>query len=151
MLRPAAPEDAGFVQALWTAPEHARLIDPPQDGVIGQGIAAGDVLIWQPGPAPAGFALLQEWVPDVWSIMTIAVTRPGQGRPFLAAVLHEVFARRGAHRIGLDVTVDNLRARRFFAAAGFVQEGLWREGWRRPGGDWVDCAFMGLLRRDWRG
>ena len=32
---------------------------------------------------------------------------------------------------------------------GFVREGTWRECWQRPAGDWVDCAFLAILRREW--
>jgi RimJ/RimL family protein N-acetyltransferase len=148
-LRVAGPDDAGFVRDLWTAAPNADFLDPPQDGSIEDALADGTLFIWDVAGEPAGFALLVEWVEDVFGLMAFATTRPGIGRPFLVALLNHLFHDLSAHRVGLDVTADNARALRFFQAAGFVREGVWREGWRRPRGDWVDCVFMGLLDREW--
>jgi hypothetical protein len=38
-----------------------------------------------------------------------------------------------------------------YASLGFVTEGVWRESWQRPTGEWVDCTFLGMLAREWRG
>lgn len=149
MLRPARPEEAGFVHALWTAPQNALWLDPPEGDQIDQAIAEGNLLIWEDAGKPAGFATLTNWMHGVWSLREFATTRAGIGRPFLTAVLDEMFGPRGAHRLGLDITADNARALRFFQAAGFVREGVWRECWLRPSGDWVDCVFMAMLDREW--
>ena len=63
--------------------------------------------------------------------------------------LDHLFDQRGAHRVGLDVTTDNAAALALYARLGFVREGTWRECWQRPAGDWVDCAFLAILRREW--
>ncbi len=149
MLRPARADEAGFVHALWTAPENALWLDPPDAGQIDGAIAAGNLLIWDAG-GPAGFACLTQWMHGIWSLREFATTRPGLGRAFLAAVLAEMFGPRGAHRVGLDITADNARALRFFTQAGFVREGVWRECWLRPSGDWVDCVFLSMLDREWK-
>lgn len=150
MLRRARAGDAGFVHALWTAPQNALWLDPPEGDQIAAATAAGDLLVWEAGGAPAGFAALTNWMAGVWSLRQFATTRPGIGRPFLTAVLDEMFGPRAAHRVGLDITADNTRALRFFGQAGFVREGVWRECWQRPAGDWVDCVFMAMLDREWR-
>ena len=148
MLRLARAEDAGFVHALWTAPQNALWLDPPGDGQIGDAIAEGRLMIWDTGQ-PAGFAALTQWMEGVWSLREFAVIRPGLGRPFLTAVLDDLFGPRAAHRVGLDITADNVRALTFFTSAGFQREGVWRECWKRPAGDWVDCVFLSMLDREW--
>lgn len=151
-LRLATPQDAPFVHALWTAPENAPFIVAPETDEIEEKTGAGDLLIWDDAGAPAGFAALTEWIPQVWSIPAVAVQRPrnGTGHKMMTALLDEMFHMRAAHRVGLDVTVDNAGALSLFGRLGFVREGTWRECWLRPGGDWVDCVFMGLLHHEWR-
>lgn len=148
MLRPARSGDTDFVHDLWTAPQNGLWLDPPGTGQIEAAIADGTLLIWD-ADGPAGFATLTNWLEGVWSLREFAVIRAGLGHPFLRAVLHEMFDARVAHRLGLDVTIDNTRALRFFETAGFVREGVWRECWRRPSGDWVDCVFLSMLAREW--
>lgn len=150
MLRLAAPGDAGPIAALWTAPQNARWIEPPEEGEIEAAIAAGDAFVWDVEGSMAGFALLMTWVPRVWGLTALAVNRPGAGEPLLRAVLDEVFGARNAHRIGFDVTVDNARALRLYDRLGFRREGRIRECWLRPDGAFVDCYLMGLLAREWR-
>ncbi len=148
MLRLARANEAGFVHALWTAPDNALWLDPPQGDQIAEAMAEGNLLIWDAG-GPAGFACVTNWMHGVWSLREFATNRPGIGRPFLRAVLDEMFGPRAAHRLGLDITADNARALHFFETAGFVREGVWRECWQRPTGDWVDCVFMAMLDREW--
>lgn len=151
MICAARPEHLRFVHALWTAESNSAYLDPPGPGDLEAIQAEGNLLVWLEQDNPAGFAVLTEWLPDVWGLREFAVQRPGQGRPFLEALLIEVFDHRQGHRLGLDCTADNARANRFFQKAGFVREGVWRECWRRGDGDWVDCIFYALLAREWRG
>lgn len=150
MLRPATAQDHDLIERLWLAPDTARWIEPPEAGEIGAGIAQGLCYLWEVDATPVGFALLMTWVPRVMGMTAFVCTRPGQGTPFLRAVLGKVFGAHQAHRIGFDVTADNARALRLYDRMGFQREGLIRECWQRPGGDWVDCALLGLLARDWR-
>lgn len=152
MLRPATAKDTAFVRALWTAPDAARFIVAPEDDEIETRTAAGDLLIWTAAGHPAGFATVTQWLPRVWSIPALAVQdrRAGQGLAMTRAVLDEMFHVRNAHRVGLDVTVDNTGALALFGKLGFVTEGVWRECWCRPDGGWVDCVFLALLKHEWR-
>ncbi|HRK42984.1 MAG TPA: GNAT family N-acetyltransferase [Gemmobacter sp.] len=154
MIVPACPEHVSFVHALWTADCNSAYLDPPDPGEIEALQAEGNLLLWMEQNTPSGFAVLTEWLPDVWGLREFAVQRPGQGtgqgRSFLEALLIEVFDHRHGHRLGLDCTADNTRAIRFFQKAGFVQEGVWRECWKRSDGHWVDCIFYALLAREWR-
>jgi ribosomal protein S18 acetylase RimI-like enzyme len=150
MIRVAQPLDAEFIRALWLRADNRVFLDPPAEGQIEEAIAGGDLLLWLDAAEPVGFALIVEWLPRVLGLREFAVSRPGPGRPFLEALMAEVFTRRQAHRLGLDCTADNSRALRFFESAGFQREGVWRECWQRPGGDWVDCVFMSMLEREWQ-
>ena len=149
-MRPATTADLPFVGAHWPAPQHALWIDPPEPGEIAAAHEAGQLFLWGPSDAPAGFAALTAWTPGVYGLRAIVTTRSGIGQPFLAAVLDHAFGTLQAHRLGLDVTADNVRAIAFFRAAGFVQEGRWRECWQRPDGMWTDCLFFAMLAREWR-
>ena len=152
MLRPATAQDTAFVRGLWTAPDAALFIVAPEDDEIETRTAAGDLLIWTAAGHPAGFATVTQWLPRVWSIPALAVQdrRAGQGLAMTRAVLDEMFHVRNAHRVGLDVTVDNTGALALFGKLGFVTEGVWRECWCRPDGGWVDCVFLALLKHEWR-
>lgn len=150
MIRTAKPQDTEFIRALWLHADNRAFLDPPADDAVEAAIAGGDILLWQDDGQPAGFTVIVEWLPRVLGLREFAVSRRGLGRPFLEAVLTEVFTRRNAHRLGLDCTADNDRALRFFTAAGFQREGVWRECWQRPDGAWVDCIFMAMLAREWR-
>lgn len=149
-LRLARADEAGLIAGLWAAPAHALWIEPPEDGEVEEAIAGGNALLWQTGGAVTGFAVLMTWVPRVWGLTALAVTRRGEGEPFLRALLDQVFGPRNAHRIGFDVTTDNTRALRLYDRLGFRREGLIRECWLRPDGAFADCYLMGLLAREWQ-
>ena len=151
MLRRAELQEAGYVQHLWTLPAHENFIDPPAPGQVAESIADGMALVWEIAGKPVGFACLTVWHPGVYGLSALVVTQPGVGGGFFVEVLAEVFGPLAAHRLGLDVTTDNARALRFFEAAGFQREGVLRECWQRPAGDWVDCVFLAMLAREWRG
>ena len=152
MLQPATAQDAAFVHGLWTAPDSAHFIVAPEEDEIDAKTAAGDLLIWTAAGLPAGFVTVAQWLPRVWSIPAVAVQdrRAGTGLAMMQAVLDEMFHVRDAHRVGLDVTVDNSGALSLFSRLGFVTEGVWRQCWCRPDGAWVDCVFLALLKHEWR-
>lgn len=152
MLRRATLGDVPFVARLWLDPAHAFALMPPEDRTFGLAIEEERLLIWDSPAGPLGFASLTKWQDRVWSIDAIACAPEGkgQGRAFLSAVLDDLFHRRHAHRVALDAAADNHSAQRLFRNLGFVQEGVWRQGWQRPDGAWVDCPFFALLSDEWR-
>ncbi len=151
MLQPAGPGDHDLIARLWQAPEQARWIEPPDEGEIAAAISRGHAFLWHPATGGiAGFAVIMTWVPRVYGLAALVSTVRGQGAPLLRALLAQVFGPLGAHRIGLDVTADNARAIALYERLGFRHEGLIRECWQRPAGDWVDCCLMGMLAREAR-
>lgn len=149
MLVGATPADHDLIEGMWLTPTNANWVEPPEPGELAEAIDAGLAFLWQIDGQAVGFAVLMTWVPRVMGLSVIATTRPGQGEPFLRALLTHVFATLNAHRIGFDVTADNTRALHLYEKLGFTREGLIRECWLRPAGDWADCYLMGLLAREW--
>lgn len=71
----------------------------------------------------------------------------GGGRAFLEAILEHAHAC-GAHKVELEVWVDNARAIALYASAGFEVEGLRRNHYRRRDGDLRSALLMARLLRD---
>ena len=70
----------------------------------------------------------------------------GGGRAFLATILEH--AREcGAHKVELEVWIDNARAIALYASAGFEVEGLRRNHYRRRDGRLRSALLMALLLR----
>ena len=72
----------------------------------------------------------------------------GLGTAIFAALLPWAFEERGAHRVWLDVYVENTRARRLYERAGFREEGRLRESVRGPAG-YRTLILMSILRDEW--
>ena len=155
-LRPATEADISFVTATealpgyeclvgrWTAERHrAGMAIPSNAYLLGLDDAG----------KPSGFAILRDLDNAHGNVLLqrIAVAGPGRGfgGAFLAALMAWVFARPESHRFWLDVFEHNERARRAYRAAGFREDGLLREAYRRPDGARVTQVLMSVLRREW--
>ena len=146
----AQAKDEDLITRLWLSPDNAPWIEPPEPGEVRAAIDAGLAFLWNVDGVTTGFAVLMAWVPRVFGLSALVTTTAGQGSAFLRALLAQVFGALDAHRLGLDVTVDNVRAIALYERLGFVHEGRVRECWLRPGGDWVDCLLMGILAKEWQ-
>ncbi|MFJ2264096.1 GNAT family N-acetyltransferase [Streptomyces sp. NPDC087844] len=82
---------------------------------------------------------------------TLAGERQGHGyaAEAVAAVLDDLFGRRGLHRVSAECDARNTRSARLLRRLGFVQEGLLRQGSRLKG-EWTDDLLFGLLSSDRR-
>jgi diamine N-acetyltransferase len=155
-LRPATESDLEFVLEAeadldaapfinrWSAERHRRAID----------VADEEALIVVDDEEPVGFVLLAglEDENDVVELRRIVIVRRGEGRGrrALALVLERAFGELGAHRVWLDVKPHNKRARRAYAAVGFVEEGLLRDVARTPEGAYESLVLMSMLEPEWR-
>ena len=114
-------------------PEAARFIDRWDRSRHEQAIADSDEghLLILDGAEPVGFALLAGLRTGAGQIelrrIVVVPRGRGIGRRALALILGLAFEGLGAERVWLDVMVDNLRARRAYAAAGFVFDVLRRD------------------------
>ena len=91
-----------------------------------------------------GYAAAPQTVPGVLSIgMAILAEARGQGggRALLSAI-QEHARKTSAHKISLEVWIDNARAIALYAAAGFEVEGLRRDHYRRRDGSLRSTLIM---------
>ncbi len=79
------------------------------------------------------------------------MARPGQGqgRRALRLALDLAFGEYAAHRLWLDVDVDNDRARHVYRTLGFVEEGILRDG-ALLGGEYRALVVMSMLEEEYR-
>ena len=68
----------------------------------------------------------------------------GLGRVGLALTIDHVFDRLHAHRLWLDVKVDNHRAQRAYERAGFIREGVLRDA-LLVDGTYVSLIVMSII------
>jgi diamine N-acetyltransferase len=139
----ADPEVAPFI-VRWSAERHRRAMEAADE----------ESLIVADGERPVGFALLAglEDPNRVVELRRIVIVRRGEGigRRALEMLLERAFVELGAHRVWLDVRPHNERARRAYAAVGFVEEGLMRDAARTPSGDYEPLILMSMLEPEWR-
>lgn len=83
------------------------------------------------GSPPVGFVILAGLTNPNHCVefrrIVIAYKGRGLGRAAVWAVMQMAFDGLGAHRLWLDVKLDNGRARHLYASEGFVEEGVLRE------------------------
>ncbi|MDQ8042975.1 MAG: GNAT family protein [Solirubrobacteraceae bacterium] len=124
-----------------TPDEHRRLIDGDTH----------EALVVERGGEAAGFihrtAVDRDGVVEL-SRLVIADRGAGIGRAALALAIDHVFRTTPAHRLWLDVLPHNDRARRAYAAAGFVEEGTLRDAWVGPNGR-ESLVILSVLRPEW--
>lgn len=136
-----APHADAFV-GHWTAREHiASLTEPGHQPLVIEcgGERVGAVLLGD----------LDEQHGNV-EFKRFVVTEPGRGigTAVLPLLIDHVFETTAAHRFWLDVIPHNARARRLYAAAGFVEEGTLREAYVTSEGR-QSLVIMSILRREW--
>jgi diamine N-acetyltransferase len=154
-LRPTTAVDLGFVLAAESDPDAAPFILRASEQQHREALADPDLehLLIVDGE-PVGFVLLAGVTNvhrgvELRRIVTVPKGR-GVGRAALALVLEHAFGSLGAHRVWLDVMVHNERARRAYAAVGFVEEGVMREAVRVDDAH-VSLVLMSVLRSEWGG
>jgi RimJ/RimL family protein N-acetyltransferase len=148
-LRPATPADIGFVLETEADPDAAPYIRAAtradHEAAIADASRALLVIVLD-DERLAGFVLLAGIGDSNVELRRIVVRERGRGigRRAVALVLEHAFGTLGAHRVWLDVMTHNERARRAYAAAGFVHEGIQREALRR-GDRYESLALMSVL------
>jgi len=123
------------------AEEHARWQDEDDS----------DELVWEVDGAVRGFAVLQKLTsPATVLLKRIAVDAPGEGlgTPFVHAVMAHVFAMPHVHRLELDTSAENPRARHVYEKLGFVHEGRVRDVYRVDD-RFVSSDLFSILRPEW--
>jgi RimJ/RimL family protein N-acetyltransferase len=155
-LRPTTDADLDFVVRAESDPDTSPFISPwPRDR---HAIALGDPdiahrIAEDEAQNPVGFVILAGLTNPDSSIefRRIVVARKGKGygRSTVQAVKEVAFNDLQAHRLWLDVKVDNARARALYKSERFSEEGLLRECIRGPAG-FESLVVMALLRHEFR-
>jgi diamine N-acetyltransferase len=109
--------------------------------------------IFEQAGEPLAYAILQglESPNRNVELKRVAVTQPGRGggRKVLRIILELAFTQYRAHRLWLDVIVENERARRLYRSIGFLEEGVQRECVLRQG-QFRSLVLMSMLEHEYR-
>ena len=142
VLSVEADSDASPFIRVWSRAAHEQaIVDPNHEHLI---------IVDDSGPA--GFVLLAGLADADASIelrrIVVGVKNQGIGRRALQLIIAHVFSDLKAHRLWLDVIVENERARRSYQAVGFVEEGVLREALRQAD-SYASLIVMSILRPEW--
>lgn len=141
--------------ALHAAPHARAFVVPPSEERVRATIDQQDrerrIIVSADG-TPVGFWALTVhgggWLIEFNVLIALAPGR-GVGSWGIRRMLARAFDDLGAHRVWLEVTADNAAARRVYEAAGFVLEGVFRDGFRdEHTGTYKDLCAYGLLASD---
>jgi diamine N-acetyltransferase len=129
----------------WPEDQHLRMLADPGAAYI----VAED----QPGQV-AGFAILQGILSEHRAVelkrIVIGAPNQGTGKRLLTEVAGRAFGQYGAHRLYLDVFVNNDRARHVYETFGFQKEGIMRDAIYRDGA-YYSLVLMSLLESEYHG
>jgi diamine N-acetyltransferase len=128
----------------WPQDQHVRMLGDPGASYLVADDAQSQIV---------GFAILQGLLSEHRSIelkrLVVGTPNQGTGRKLLAEVAERAFGQHGAHRLFLDVFVNNDRARHVYEAFGFRKEGIMRDAIYRDG-VYHSLVLMSLLDNEYR-
>jgi diamine N-acetyltransferase len=101
----------------------------------------------------AAFAILRGLLSEHRAVelkrFVVGIPNQGTGKRFLAEIADRAFGGYGAHRLFLDVFVNNDRALHVYEAFGFQKEGIMRDAIYRDG-TYHSLVLMSLLDGEYR-
>ena len=101
----------------------------------------------------AAFAILRGLLSENRAVelkrFVVGIPNQGTGRKFLTEIANRAFGEYGAHRLFLDVFVNNDRALHVYEAFGFQKEGTMRDAIYRDG-SYHSLVLMSLLEGEYR-
>ena len=155
VLRPTTEADLAFVLAAEMHPDNARFIGSWSRSRHIAACQHPDERHWIVTAAADGAAVGYVIVSGIEDpdqnllIKRLVITEKSQGygRATLKMLLHQGFHEFNAHRVWLDVMVNNPRAAGLYASVGFIQEGCLREAKKTPEG-FVSLWIMSILRQE---
>ncbi len=155
-LRTAGPDDLDFILEQEARPEFAAYFYAEGRDKHEAGLADPDrryVMIEDERGTPLGYFIFAGLAAPyrIVELVRVTIARPGQGlgRRALGLALDLAFGEFAAHRLWLDVNVDNDRARHVYRTLGFVEEGLLRDG-AFLGDAYRSLAIMSMLEQEYR-
>jgi RimJ/RimL family protein N-acetyltransferase len=127
----------------WPEDQHLRMLADP---------AAAYIVAEDPPEQIAGFAILQGLLSEHRAVelkrIVIGSPNQGTGTRLLKEVADRAFGQHGAHRLYLDVFVNNDRARHVYETFGFRKEGIMRDAIYRDGA-YYSLVLMSLLESEY--
>jgi diamine N-acetyltransferase len=128
----------------WPPDQHLKNLADPDVSYIVAEDAQGHI---------AAFAILRGLLSEHRAVelkrFVVGIPNQGTGKRFLAEIADRAFGEYGAHRLFLDVFVNNDRARHVYEAFGFQKEGIMREAIYRDG-TYHSLVLMSLLDGEYR-
>lgn len=154
-VRPSHEEDAAFIERLFSLRHVATYLNAPTLEQILRSIKhdSGENFIVDVDGEAAGNVLLRRngFLADV-AILAVAQPGCGVGTFALRWALEQAFTQWRVHRVFLETREDNEAMRGLAERFGFIQEGLYRDGfhYERTGQYFNICPY-GLLEHEYRG
>jgi diamine N-acetyltransferase len=128
----------------WPKDQHLRMLADP---------GAAYIVAENPPGQIAGFAILQGLCSEHKAVelkrLVVGAPNRGTGRRLLTEVVERAFGEYGAHRLFLDVFVNNDRARHVYQTSGFREEGIMRDAIYRDGA-YHSLVLMSLLESEYQ-
>jgi ribosomal protein S18 acetylase RimI-like enzyme len=142
LLRPARPEDADAVGAIWrdgwgdghigNVPDELTAVRTPESFGLRAAQRVADTVVAVAGDEVAGFVMV---VDDEVEQVYVSARHRGSGvAGLLLAEAERMVAAGGHERAWLAVAAGNARARRFYQRCGWTDEGLFEYAAAVPGG-----------------
>jgi diamine N-acetyltransferase len=128
----------------WAADQHLQNLADPDASYIVAEDEQGNI---------TAFAILRGLLSEHRAVeikrFVVGVPNQGTGKKFLAEIADRAFSDYGAHRLYLDVFVNNDRARHVYETFGFRKEGIMRDAIYRDG-TYHSLVLMSLLDGEYR-
>lgn len=153
-IREAHEDDAAFIQRLFSLPHASEFLNMPTREMILAAMNDPSVenYIIEDNGEPIGNLVLRNhgFLVDI-SVIVVAQQRRGAGTFGLQWVLDRAFTDLHAHRVFAETREDNVGTRRLLERLGFLQEGLYRDGFRgERTGEFKNLCPYGLLEDEYR-
>jgi diamine N-acetyltransferase len=127
----------------WPEDHHLQMLADPN---------AAYIVVEDPPGQIAGFAILRGLLSEHRAVelkrIVIGAPNQGTGTRLLNEVADRAFGPYGAHRLYLDVFVNNDRARHVYETFGFRKEGIMRDAFYRDGA-YYSLVLMSLLESEY--
>jgi diamine N-acetyltransferase len=155
-FRSATITDIPQICALERLPEFRTLVGSWPEGQHHKVLADPDsvyIVAEDPPGEIEGFAILRGLCSEHKAVelkrLVVGAPNRGTGRRLLTEVIERAFGDYGAHRLFLDVFVNNDRARHVYQTSGFREEGIMRDAIYRDGA-YHSLVLMSLLESEYQ-
>lgn len=151
-MREASEDDVSFIVRLFKLPHVRAFLNPPDRETVLASLENPNVenyVLEEDGEPAGNFVLRSHGFLVEFSVLAVAAQGRGAGTFALNWGLRYVFSDLKAHRVHIEVREDNVVTRRVVEQLGWVQEGLFRDGFRdTKTGKFKNLCAYGILARE---